>query len=344
LKREKSGRPIPECSQITLNNFIKNRDVRGRIEQYKNGEFVMKSKWMAVTGIILMFACLSGAWAQDAGLKAKVASLYAQADSCVKTKNIEGYLALMTDDFQVIMAGLDREGSRGLLKILFASFDEFQVTYTPLEITQSGRFIKVIRDEKIQGKTANGDWKEVSNKQALDYLVQEGNSLKFARSADIDKTRLNDINGPIYKDEQSGLSLTAPAGWEIIPGVHPSMKGTVFVLAPDKLSMALIGYVKIPGISAQQAAEGDEQLAKILSKDSVYELYKSGPINVGAYEGFEIESRFNIPSAQDRHRRRVYFKAHGSLYVICFDAIPFSQWDTVKGSFQQILDSIKVED
>jgi hypothetical protein len=304
----------------------------------------MKSKWIVATGIVLMFACLSGTWAQDAGLKAKVAAFYNQVNACYQTKNLEGYLSLMTEDFQIIMAGLDREGARSYLKSLFASYDQFQAAYTPLEITQSGRYIRVIREEKIQGKSVNGDWKEVSNKQMLDYLVQEGSSFKFARTTDFDKTRMNTISGQMYKDEQSGLSLTAPDGWEIIPGMHPSMKGTVFIMAPDKLSMALIGYVKIPGITAQQAAEGDEQLAKVLTKDGVYELYKTGPIHVGSYEGFEIESRFNIPNAQDRHRRRVYFKAQGSLYVMCFDAIPFSQWDNVKVGFQQILDSLRIEE
>jgi hypothetical protein len=291
-----------------------------------------------------MSACLSGAWAQDAGLKAKVESFYDQINSCFKTKNAEGFVSLMTSDFTGIPSGQSREAVGNYIKTAFSSSDTFQSNYAPLEITQSGGFIKVLRDERILVKPENGDWKEVSNKQVMDYLLPEGSNLKLARSADIDKARLSYVNGQRYKDEQGSFSLSAPAGWDIIPGVHPTMKGTVLVLAPDQSSMALMGYLKTPGITAQQAVEGDEQLAKVLSKDSVYELYKSGPINLGAYEGFETESRFTIPSTQDRHRRRVYFKAHGSLYVIIFDAIPFSQWDSVRGSFQQILDSIKVED
>jgi hypothetical protein len=316
----------------------------GRIEQYKNGEFLMRSKWMAVIGIILMFACLSGAWAQDAGLKAKVDMFYDQINSCFKTKNAEGFASLMARDFTGIPSGQNREAFASYIKTAFSSSDLFQANYAPLEITQSGSFIKVLRDERILVKPADGDWKEVSNKQVIDYLLLEGSNLKLARSVDIDKARLGLVSGQRYKDEQALFSLSAPEGWEIIPGLHPTMKGMVLVLAPDRSSMAMIGNLKTPGNTPQQAAEGDEQLAKVLSKDSVYELYKSGPINMGAYQGFETESRFAIPSTQDRHRRRVYFKAHGSLYVIVFDAIPFSQWDRVKGSFQQILDSIKVED
>lgn len=304
----------------------------------------MKSKWVMAAVIALMCAGLSGAWAQDAGLKAQVEGFYEQVSSCYKAKDPEGILSLMTDDFQVIFSGLDRQAVRTQYKNLFTSFDDVQATLTPVEISRSGGFIRVVRDERILAKPADGEWKEIANKQVLDYLVQEGGSFKFARIADFDKTRAHSIHGQLYKDEQSGISLAAPAGWEIVPGVHPSMKGTVYILAPDRLSMALVGYLKTPGIGAQQAAEGDEQLTKALSKDTVYELYKSGPIQVGAHEGYEIESRFNIPNTQDRHRRRVYFKAQGSLYVVCFDAIPYHQWDTVKDGFQQILDSIKIDD
>jgi hypothetical protein len=304
----------------------------------------MRSKWMVVGCTILIFACLSGAWAQDAGLKAKVDMFYDQMNSCFKTKSAEGFVSLLTNDFTAIPSGQNREAASSYIKTAFSSSDLFQAAYSPLEITQSGGFIKVLRDERILVKPADGDWKEVSNKQAFDYLLPEGGNLKLARTADIDKTRLSFISGQMYKDAQALFTLSAPEGWEIIPGVHPTMKGTVLVLAPDRSSMAMIGYLKTPGITAQQAVEGDDQLAKMLSKDSVYELYKSSPFNMGAYEGFESESRFTIPSTQDRYRRRVYFKAHGSLYVICFDAIPFSQWNSVKNGFQQILDSIKVED
>ena len=106
----------------------------------------------------------------------------------------------------------------------------------------------------------------------------------------------------------------------------------------------MIGYVKAPGISAKQAAEGDEALGKNLSDKNAYQLIKSGPINVGLYKGYEIESKFFIPRDRERHRRRVYFKAGGLLYVLCFDAMPFKQWDSVKDGFQFILDSLKIED
>ena len=305
----------------------------------------MKNKSAVVVGLILVFACISSVCAQDnTGLKAKVKAYYDQISSLYKAKNFEGLMSLMTDDFQVIFYGLDREGARNYLKNLLSSYDEIQATYTPLEITPSGRFIKVRRDEKVMGRSGGGEWKEITNKQMIDYMVQESDSLKIARTADIDKSRLSYINGSTYTDEEGRFSFVVPDGWDIIPGVHPGMKGMVLALAPDRVSIAMMGYVKTPGITAQQAAEGDEGVGKAMSKAETYKLYKSGPINFRSYEGFEIESRFNIPNAQDRHRRRVYFKAHGSLYVLCFDAIPYTQWDTVKDGFQQILDSIIVKD
>jgi hypothetical protein len=308
-------------------------------------ENIMKSKSAVVVGLLLVFVCVSGVWAQDnASLKAKAQAFYDQESSLIQAKDSEGLMSLVSDEFQAIMAGLDREGVRSMIKIIFSSYDEIRATFTALEASQSGRFIKVLRDEKVMGRSGGGDWKELSNKQGIEYLVQEGGVLKSARSADIDKSRLSCINGLTYKDQDSGLSFVVPDGWEIIPSVHPTMKGLVLALAPDKTSIATIGYVKTPGITAQQAAEGDENIGKALSKAETYQLYKSGPITFKGLEGFETESRFNIPNAQDRHRRRVYFKAHGSLYVLCFDAIPYTQWDNVKDGFQQILDSVKVED
>jgi hypothetical protein len=308
-------------------------------------ENIMKSKSAVTVGFILVFACMSSVWAQDsAGLKAKVQAFYDQESAFIQAKDLEGLMSLVSDDYQVILAGLDREGAKSLAKIGLSSYDELQATFTPLKIAQSGRFIKVLRDEKVMGRSGGGDWKEMSNKQIIEYLVQEGNSLKSARSADLDKNRLSYIHGSTYKDEESGFSFVVPDGWDIIPWIHPTMQGSVLAVAPDRTSVAMMGYVKTPGITAQQAAEGDENLGKALSKAETYQLYKSGPITFKGHEGFEIESRFNLPSAQDRYRRRVYFKAHGSLYVLCFDAIPYTQWDSVKDGFQQILDSIKVED
>jgi hypothetical protein len=308
-------------------------------------EKIMKSKSTVVVGFILILSCLSAVWAQGNGeLKAKVQAFYDQESSLLQTKDFERLMSLISDDYQVIMAGLDREGVKNLIQAGLSSYDEIQAAFTPLEITRSGSFIKVLRDEKIMGKSGGADWKEISNKQGIDYLVQEGNSLKIARSSDIDKNRLSYINGQTYKDEEGRFAFVAPDGWEIIPWVHPTIKGSVLAVAPDKTSVAMMGYVKTPGFTAQQVAEGDENLSKALSKAETYQLFKSGSITFKGTEAFEIESRFNLPNARDRYRRRVYFKAHGSLYVLCFDAIPYTQWENVKDGYQQILDSINVND
>jgi hypothetical protein len=308
-------------------------------------ENIMKSKSAGVVGLILLFVCVSGVLAQDnASLKAKAQAFYDQESSLVQAKNLEGLMSFVSDEYQAIMAGLDREGAKSILKSIFSSVDEIKATLTALDASPSGRFIKVLRHEKVMVRSGGGEWEELSNKQIIEYLVQEGGVLKTARSADMDKTRLSYINGLTYKDPESGLSFVVPNGWEIIPSMHPTIKGYVLALAPDKTSVAMMGYGRMPGSTAQQIAEGDENIGKALSKAETYQLYKSGPITLKGIEGFETESRFNIPNAQDRHRRRVYFKTHGLLYVLCFDAIPYTQWDNVKDGFQQILDSVKVED
>jgi hypothetical protein len=123
--------------------------------------------------------------------------------------------------------------------------------------------------------------------------------------------------------------------------MHPTLQGTVFVLAPDMSSAALFGYVVSPTAVAQQAAEGDEAIAKLMAKPGSYKLFKSGPIRVGGRDGFEIESEFFMNGDRERHRRRVYLNAGSFLYVFCFDGMPAKQWDKVKSGFQSILDSVK---
>jgi hypothetical protein len=246
----------------------------------------MKSRSAVVGGLMLFLVCLPAALSQDVELKAKVQTYYDGLSSLYKVKNLDGIASLMTNDFQIILAGLDREGARNWLKNVFESYEAIQANYVISEVTRSGSFIKVLRDEKISGKNGSKDWEVITNKPMIDYLVQEGDVLKLARGVDIDKTRMQDINGPMYKDKQAGFSFTVPDGWEILPSVHPSMPGAVLALAPDKSSVALLGYVKISGISAQQAAEGDEALGKALSKPEAYELCKSGPISFSGYTGF----------------------------------------------------------
>lgn len=304
----------------------------------------MKTKSAVWAGLIFLFSCLSSGWAQNAaGLEAKIQKYYSQLSACLEAEDLEGVLSLTTDDYQEIYIARDREGSRNLFKSIFASLDDIHMATTALDISQSGQFIKVLREEKISARSGGGELKEISNKTVLDYLIQEGDSLKCARYASVEKDRIRNISGQAYKDADAGFSFIAPAGWEIIPGGHP-IPGAVCVLAPDKTSAALLGYVKTPGFSAQQAAEGDETITKGLAKPETYQLVKSGPIKIGSFEGYEIESRFAIPNVQDRYRRRVYFKAHGSLYVLCFDAIPYTQWDSVKDGFQSIMNSFKLSE
>jgi hypothetical protein len=211
-----------------------------------------------------------------------------------------------------------------------------------VDITRSGNWIKVLNNSKMEARRRNKEWSDVSVGATVDLLIQEGNSLKVARSTTVDKPRLSYVVEQTYRDSQTGFSFTAPKNWGIFPtSIHPTIQGCVFVLAPDGTSGAMLGYVKAPGISAQQAAEGDEAMGKILSLPGTYRLIRSGPIRVNGLEGFEIESEFFIPSDRERHRHRVYLVAGDLLYVLCFDAMPFKQWDKVKDGFRFILNSVK---
>jgi hypothetical protein len=251
-------------------------------------------------------------------------------------------MSLAADDFQNIYLGRGRDGARTLLKDFFDGYDELRATYNLLEIARSGNWIKVVNDVKLEGKSRNKEWALITQKTVVDLLVQEGNSLKFAGATQVDKHRLTDVTGQTYRDSQTGFSFTAPKDWGIFPtSFHPTIQGCVLVLAPDRTSAVMLGYVRAPGISAQQAAEGDEAMGKILSLPGTYRLIRSGPIRVNEREGFEIESEFFLPNDRERHRHRVYLIAGDLLYVLCFDAMPFKQWDKVKDGFQFILNSIK---
>jgi len=305
----------------------------------------MKIRLAATIGVLAAFFFTSFARAQD--LRAKIEAFYSQSDSVTNDKDLDGCVSLLTEDYRILLSGMDREGARNTTKSVMSSYEEIQMQSTPLEISQYGEFIKVLVHSKVRVKTKDGDWADLVEIHSFDYLRYEGGSLKAARSVEIDKTRLDFIKGQTYGDADAPLAFTAPNGWGIIPVAYPSpaMKGAVLVLPPDLNSMAFAAYLKAPGISAKQAVESDEAVTKALSKDSVYELYKSGTVDIGSYEGFETESKFILPNNVDiRHRHRVYFKAHGNLYVLFFDAIPFTRLNEVKEGFQSILTSVKVDD
>lgn len=306
----------------------------------------MKSRSIIFVGFILSLMCLPEARAQvDEGLRAEVEELYFKAEESWATKDLDLYLSLLANDYQDVFAGTDRKGIRSVLRVRFMGFEELRAKYTILDITRSGRFIRAAVNVKVEGKSDDGIWSTMAENASLSLLVQERGSLKIFRSTETDVDRLNSVNGQTYRDEQIGFSFTVPENWHIFPTVaQPVLQRNVFVLAPDMSSGVMIGYVKAPGVTAQKAVEGDEAATKILSDPKKYELFKSGPITVDGYQGFESESKFFIMlEGRERHRRRVYFNKGDLLYVICFDAMPFSQWDQMKDGFQSILDSIKLE-
>lgn len=303
----------------------------------------MKRRISIVIGLILTIACTYGLRAQsNAQLRAKVTTLYEIADHALETKDLEAYMSLLAPDYEHIYLGKNREGTRSLFKDIFDGYGALRSQRTPLEITPTGNWIKVVSDVKIEGKTRRNDWEIITQETTLDLLAQEGSTLKFFRSTPIDKLRLANVSGRTYADSQSGLSFTVPKGWMIFPTtVPPTIQGCVFVMAPDGSSGAMIGYVKANGVSAQKAVEGDDAMTKLLSKPDVYKLIKSGLIRIHGREGYESESEFFIQMDRERYRRRVYLNADGLLYVFCFDAMPAGQWNLVKDGFQSILDSVQ---
>ena len=303
----------------------------------------MKYRPSIAFGLMLISTCVSGIQARDdARLKEKVEALYQKAGKALETKDLESYISLLAEDYQNIFAGRDREQSKNLLKDLFEAYDNLRVNNLFQGITRSGNWIRVLNDSKIEGKTRNKDWEVISQTTTLDLLSESGQSLKIARSAQIDKYRLANISGQTYQDTQTGFTFMVPKGWDIFPtSGHPMIKGNVIILAPDGTSAAMLGYVSVPGIKARQASEGDEALCKILSKPGTYRLIRSGPIRINGLEGFEIESEFFLPNDRERHRHRVYLNAGDLLYVLCFDAIPSREWDKVKDGFQYILNSVR---
>lgn len=303
----------------------------------------MKRTALIIPGLLAIILCAPSVWARsDARLEAQVEALYAKADQALTAKDIQGYMALFTNDFERIYIGTGREGIRNYLKDLFDGYDALRMEHTLLDITQSGNWIKVMRDNKVEGKSRRQGWSVVSQGTEMDLLMQEGNALKFARATQIDKARMAYVSGRTYRDASASLAFTAPRDWEIFPtAMHPTIQGGVLVLAPDGSSAAMLGYVKLAGVTAQQAAEGDEALAKILSMPDTYKLFKSGPIRFNGREAYEIESEFFLQNDRQRHRRRIYYNANGMLYVVCFDGIPARQWNMVKDGFQSILDSMR---
>jgi len=304
----------------------------------------MMKKRAIIVGIVLIVTSLSGVSAQDdAKLRARVAALYEKVDRALEAKDLEGFMSFLTDDYQSIFVGSDRKSIQSVLRIRFMGFSELRAGHTIHEVTRSGNIVKAISDQILEGRSSNKAWEVLDQSTIIDLLIQQSDALKFARSAEIDRNRLNKINGRTYKDDQIGLSFTAPPNWIIIPTKWESpVERNVFVVAPDLTSTAVLGCVQTNAVSGKQAAEADETMGKAISLQGRYKLIKTGAIRVSGHEGYEIESEFFIPFDRERHRWRVYFNAGGALYPFCFDAIPFKQWDQVKDGFQFILNSVRV--
>ncbi len=303
----------------------------------------MKCRSMIALDFILVITFALAAQAQDARLKSKVTAFYETVDWMYAEKNLDGYMALFADDFQILLAGAGRDVIQAAVKKMFDENAEMRARHTILEIAPYGDRIGVVFDQKVEGKPADGDWKTIAENTVIEFLVQQNDSLRLSRSAEFDKSRMSCIAGRAYKDNQSGFSFTVPENWAIIPSKHVTLQGIVLVAAPDMSSSALFGYLKAPGINAQQVLELDEAATtKLSAQGGVYKLLKSGPITVDAADGFETESQFSAPSLPERHRRRVYLNAPGgALFVLAFDAIPADQWDQVKDGFQSLLNSMK---
>ena len=297
-----------------------------------------------IIGFVLVVTCRPGYPAQDdAKLRAKVAALYDRADRSLESKDLEAFMSLLADDYQSIFAGSDRKSIQSVLRIRIMGFSELRAGHTIHEVTRSGNIIKAISDQILEGRSGNKAWEVLDQSTVINFLVQQGENLKFARSAEIDRNRLAYITGRTYRDDQIGLSFTVPPNWSIIPTKWGSLvERNVFVLAPDFTSAALLGCVKANGMSGQLAAETDETVGKAISLPASYRLIKSGPIRISGHDAFEIESEFLIPFDRERHRWRVYVNSGSVLYPFCFDAIPFKQWDQVKDGFQSILNSVRI--
>ncbi len=304
----------------------------------------MKIRWIFAVSIFLAaYGLPNGLARKGPALREEISALYDKADRSWEAKDLDAYMSMFTDDYLQIFAGADRQTLRNAFRIRMG-YDQLHAGHTILSITQSGNMIKVTNDQKLEGKSGDREWKVLSKNTVIDWLVQRDDGLKFYRSAGIDKMRLDRIYGRTYKDEQTGLSFSVPTNWDIIPIADANMAGGVYVLAPDKTSVVLYGYVKAAGITARQAVEGDDAVGKLVSNPDAYKLFKSGPITVHGHEGFESESEFSIMLDRERHRRRVYFNAGDLLHVFCFDAMPPKQWAAVRDDFQSILDSVRVEE
>jgi hypothetical protein len=82
----------------------------------------MKRRSTAVVGFMLILTCMPGLWAQDdAALRKQVTELYDKTNQYCAAKDINGFMSLMTDDFQMIYVGVGREAIRSGLSALISN-------------------------------------------------------------------------------------------------------------------------------------------------------------------------------------------------------------------------------
>ena len=168
----------------------------------------MKSRMILVVCFILAVNCFSGVAAQNnSALTSQVESLYNRLDGAVQAKDLEASMSLYADDFQLILAGMDRAAFRDAVKKGFDENEQLRAQHTTLAISRSGNMVKVISDQKVEGRSGEGDWKLISQETRVEFLVPENGGLKFSRSAAFDKAKLDSVIGKTYTDKESGFSL-----------------------------------------------------------------------------------------------------------------------------------------
>ncbi|MEW6238609.1 MAG: hypothetical protein AB1656_24760 [Candidatus Omnitrophota bacterium] len=303
----------------------------------------MKRSVYKISSLLIIAIFSATVWAEDAALRAKVEALYASYKQAIEAKDVDAVMANYSYDYLAIFMGIPKESQRDMIKGLF-NLCQGDIRWSAKieSVEQKGDYIKVVSNILLEEKK-DAKWTPISKNAYVEFLSEEKGALKIRSNAAINKERLKWIDGNQYKDGNTGVSLTAPKDWTIIPMIVPNMNDGVAVIAPDAVCVGVLGMLELPGnIGGKEAVEGDDAAAKRLAGDS-YKLFQSGPRTVGGAEGYESVSQFQLVVDKavfpERKRWRVYFKSGGLLYIFNFDAFPPDRWEKVKPGFESILNS-----
>jgi hypothetical protein len=259
-----------------------------------------------------------------------------------KQKDINGMLKLLHPGCEEPPAEFLRHG----LRREFENQEPQRIEYSIRRITAyEDKAAAWVSDVKFRGEK-----KEKSNVLYV-FKPYEGKLLISGLYEQLDSSDF-DVKTGVYKSSKGKFSLRIPEGWTPLKGIW-LLRGltpdSVTILAPDLESKVMMGLVQLPmkvgpddTTTAQKAVEADTAVEKRESAE--YAVHERGPISIADIKGYKLVTEIEPKEkfVAKRKRMRAYFSDSPMLYFFICDAIGPEKFDSLRPSFEAIIESLSM--